>query len=173
MCYVAEKLLIMNILDILKKYTDENHRLSQKEIVEILDNEYDMKTDKKSVKRNLMNLIKFGYDIEYSESLRVYKNKQRKEIESLILSDFYLNCDFSDGELRLLIDSLMFSKHIPHAPCMELVEKLEGLSNIYFRSRVKHISTFTDNSVDNKQLFYTIDVLDEAISKKTSIFFVL
>lgn len=125
MCYAAEKLLIMNILDILKKYTDENHRLSQKEIVEILDNEYDMKTDKKSVKRNLMNLIKFGYDIEYSESLRVYKNKQRKEIESLILSDFYLNCDFSDGELRLLIDSLMFSKHIPHAPCMELVEKLE------------------------------------------------
>ena len=54
----------MNILDILKKYTDENHRLSQKEIVEILDNEYDMKTDRKSVKRNLMNLIEFGYDIE-------------------------------------------------------------------------------------------------------------
>lgn len=86
-----KKLLIMNILDILKKYTDENHRLSQKEIVEILDNEYDMKTDRKSVKRNLMNLIEFGYDIEYSESLRVYKNKQDEEIKSLILSDFYLN----------------------------------------------------------------------------------
>lgn len=173
MRYAAEKLLIMNILDILKKYTDKNHRLIQKEIVEILDNEYDMKTDKKSVKRNLMNLIEFGYDIEYSESLRVYKNKQGKEIESLILSDFYLNRDFFDGELRLLIDSLMFSKHIPQAQCMELVEKLEGLSNIYFLSRVKHISTFTDDSVDNKQLFYTIYVLDEAISKKTSIFFVL
>lgn len=48
-----KKLLIMNILDILKKYTDENHRLSQKEIVEILDNEYDMKTDRKSVKEIL------------------------------------------------------------------------------------------------------------------------
>ena len=60
----------------------------------------------------------------------------------------------------------MFSKYIPYAICMELVEKLEGLSNIYFRSRVKHISTFTDNSVDNKQRFYTIYVLDEAISKK-------
>ena len=174
MCAMQQKkLLIMNILDIFKKYTDENHRLIQKEIVEILDNEYDMKTDKKSVKRNLMNLIEFGYDIEYSESLRFYKNKQGKEIESLILSDFYLNRDFFDGELRLLIDSLMFSKHIPQAQCMELVEKLEGLSNIYFRSRVKHISTFTDDSVDNKQLFYTIYVLDEAISKKTSIFFVL
>ena len=31
-----KKLLIINIFDILRKYTDENHRLSQKEIVEIL-----------------------------------------------------------------------------------------------------------------------------------------
>lgn len=166
-----KKLLIIKILDILKKYTDENHRLSQKEIVEILDNEYDMKTDRKSVKRNLMNLIEFGYDIEYSESLRIYKNKQGKEIESLILSDFYLNRDFSDGELRLLIDSLLFSKHIPYSQRRDLVEKLEGLSNIYFRSRIKHISAFSDNSMDNKQLFYTIGVLDEAISKQKQVSF--
>lgn len=37
-----KKLLMMNILDILKKYTDENHRLSQKEIISILQEEYDM-----------------------------------------------------------------------------------------------------------------------------------
>ena len=37
-----KKLTIMNILDILKRYTDENHRLSQKEIQEILDREYEI-----------------------------------------------------------------------------------------------------------------------------------
>ena len=37
-----KKLIIMNILDILKRYTDENHRLSQKEIQDILEREYDM-----------------------------------------------------------------------------------------------------------------------------------
>ncbi len=58
-----KKMLIMNILDILKKYTDENHRLSQKEIVDILKSEYDMTVDRKAVKRNLMNLIDFGYEI--------------------------------------------------------------------------------------------------------------
>ena len=31
-----KKLLIINILDILQKYTDENHKLSQKDIAEIL-----------------------------------------------------------------------------------------------------------------------------------------
>ena len=36
-----KKLIIINILDILKKYTDENHRLSQKEISDILEKEYE------------------------------------------------------------------------------------------------------------------------------------
>lgn len=37
---LPKKLLIINILDILKKYSDKNHRLSQKDIIEILDKEY-------------------------------------------------------------------------------------------------------------------------------------
>ena len=57
----------------------------------------------------------------------------------MILSDFYLERDFSDAELRLLIDSLLFSKHIPYSQCKELIEKLEGLSNKYFEAKVKHI----------------------------------
>ena len=50
----------MNILDILKRYTDENHRLSQKDIQDILEREYDMTVERKAVKRNLMNLIEFA-----------------------------------------------------------------------------------------------------------------
>jgi len=167
----SKKLLIINILDILKKYTDEDHRLSQKEIVDILAKEYNTKTDRKSVKRNLMNLIDFGYDIEYSESIRMIKNKDGKEEETYILSDFYLNRDFSDSELRLLIDSVLFSSHIPQAQCRKLIEKLESLSNIYFKSKVKHICNLPDNQPTNAQLFYTIEILDEAISKGRQVSF--
>ena len=42
-----KKLIIINILDILKKYTDEDHRLSQKEIEDILEREYENITKKK------------------------------------------------------------------------------------------------------------------------------
>ena len=45
-----KKLMIINILDILKKYTDEDHRLSQKDIVDILKKEYSMPADRKAVK---------------------------------------------------------------------------------------------------------------------------
>lgn len=172
--YTAQpkKLLILNILDILKRYSDENHRLSQKEISDILKKKYNMTVDRKAIKRNLMDLIDFGYEIEYSESVRMVPNKLTGELEeSYILSDFYLVRDFTDSELRLLIDSLLFSKHVPYSQCKDLVEKLESLTNIYFKSRVSHIARLPDEHGDNKQLFLNIELLDEAISKKRKVTF--
>ncbi|MBQ9922283.1 MAG: WYL domain-containing protein, partial [Clostridia bacterium] len=167
-----KKLLIINILDILRRYSDEDHRLSQKDIVDILRKEYDMTADRKAVRRNILGLIEFGYDIEYSESVRmVLDGKTGEPTENCIMTDFYLVRDFTDGELRLLIDSLLFSKHIPYSQCMELVSKLSGLSNRYFQNHIKHIRTMTDTAPQNKQLFYTIEVLDEAISGGSKVVF--
>ena len=162
-----KKMLILNILDILKRYSDENHRLSAKDIGERLEQEYFQKVDRKAVKRNLMNLIDFGYDIEYSEAVRTKKNGE----EEIIYSDWYLNREFIDAELRLLIDSLLFSKHIPYNQCKELIAKLEGLSNTYFKSKVKHIRTMPEKLPENKALFYSIEILDEAIEKKKRVQF--
>ena len=150
-----KKTLILNILDILRRYTDEDHRLSQKEIAEILRTEYGMEAERKTIRRHLLNLIDCGYEIEYSESVRMVPNRKTGELE----------------ESYLLIDSLLFSKHVPYSQCRELVEKLEGLSNVYFRSRVKHIRTMPDTAPQNKQLFYTIELLDEAISKGRKVSF--
>ena len=167
-----KKTLILNILDILRRYTDEDHRLSQKEIAEILRTEYGMAAERKTIRRHLLNLVDCGYEIEYSESVRMVPNhKTGVPEESYLWSDFYLVRDFTDAELRLLIDSLLFSKHIPYSQCRELVEKLEGLSNVYFRSHVKHIRTMPDTAPQNRQLFYTIELLDEAISKGRKVSF--
>ncbi len=161
--YTAQpkNMLIMNILEILKKHSDENHRLNQKDIIDLLDSEYKMKVDRKAVKRNLMNLLDFGYELEYTETPR----KNKKGEEEIIYSDWYLVRDFTDAELRLLIDSLLFSKHIPYSQCKELIEKLERLSNKYFKAKVKHIRNLPEKMPNNKQIFYVIEILDEAISK--------
>ena len=161
----TKKALLLSILDILRRYSDEDHRLSQKDIVELLNRDYGMTVERKSIRRNILSLIECGYEIEYSEAVRMMPNRQTGEMEeSYIWSDFYLVREFTDSELRLLIDGLLFSKHIPYSQCRELVEKLEGLSNNYFRARVKHIRTMPDNTEPNKQLFYTIEILDEAIT---------
>lgn len=86
-----KKLIILNILDILRKYTVENHTLSQREIWNILKNEYNMTVDRKAIRRNLINLMECGYEIEYSESLRTVTNKKTgNPEESCIWSDFWL-----------------------------------------------------------------------------------
>ena len=162
-----KKMLIINILDILKNYTDENHRLSQKQIIDILEKDYNMKVDRKAIKRNLLNLIDSGHYLEYSESIRTNKNGE----EESMYSDWYYIRDFSDAELRLLIDSLLFSKHIPYSQCKELIGKLEGLSNKFFKSKVGYIRSLPENLPENKQLFYTIEILDEAIGEGKQVSF--
>lgn len=155
-----KKLLILNILDILWKDSDQDHRLTQREIGEILRTRYGMAADCKAIKRNLMDLVEFGFDIEYRE---VPRGGAGEEEENTILTDFYLVRPFTEGELRLLIDGLLFSRHLPHRQCRELVEKLKGLSSRYFHSRVRHI---VREQEDNQQLFLNIELLDEAIEKR-------
>lgn len=162
-----KKLLIMNILDILKRYSDADHRLSQRDIIDVLHDEYDMEADRKAVKRNLMNLLDFGYHLEYSESFR----RNKKGEEEVIYTDWYLEREFSDAELRLLIDSLLFSKHIPYSQCKDLIEKIKGLSNRYFEAKVHHICNLPENQPKNAELFYTIEVLDDAIEKGSQVTF--
>lgn len=118
----SKKLMIINILYILRRYTNKDHHLSQKEFSEILQQEYHMKADRKAVKRNLMNLIDFGYEIEYSETIRMVPNAQTEKLEeSYILSDFYLCREFDDSELRLLTDSLLFFQAYPLQPMQDTI----------------------------------------------------
>lgn len=155
-----KKMMIMNILDILKNYSDADHRLSQQDIIGLLKKDYGMDAERKAVKRNLDNLIYDGYDINYKEISRG-KGKNK----NTICSDYYLIRDFDDSELRLLIDGLLFSKYIPYSQCKELIKKLEKQSNKYFKSRIKFIQLLKNDKKVNRELFYSIDIIDEAIRK--------
>lgn len=160
-------MVTINILDILKKYSDMDHRLTQQDIADILKKEYYMDVDRKTIKRNLMNLLDLNCGIDYTEISR----KDEKGNDTTICTDWYIQREFTDSELRLLIDSVLFSKNIPYTQCKQLIEKLKGLSNVYFDKKVKHICNLPDNQPRNKELFYTIDVLDEAISQNKKVAF--
>lgn len=162
-----KKMVTINILNILKKYSDMDHRLTQQDIAEILKKEYYMDVDRKTIKRNLMNLLDLECGIDYTEISR----KDEHGNETSICTDWYIQPEFNDSELRLLIDSLLFSKNIPHTQCKQLIEKLIGLSNIYFNKKVNHICNLPDNHPENREVFYTIDLLDEAISQNKKVAF--
>jgi hypothetical protein len=59
----TKKMLILNILEILKKYTNETDPktyLTQKEIGNLLLQEYGMTADRKAIRRNLTDLMEAG-----------------------------------------------------------------------------------------------------------------
>lgn len=160
----SKKLCLFNVLEILKNYTDEEHKITQAEILKKLKEEYDMEVDRRTIASNINDLIELGYEIEFEETTRMIRNeKTGKSEESTIKSSFYLVRDFEKSELRLLIDSLLFSKHLPYSQCKELVLKLEKLSNKYFKSRMAYIKTMPEDKTNNQQIFLNIDILDEAI----------
>lgn len=60
---------------------------------------------------------------------------------------------------------------IPYRQAKDLIVKLESLSNIYFKSRAQYIYPLPSDRTDNKQVFYNIGILDEAIRKKQKVLF--
>lgn len=170
-----KKLLILYILDILKRYSDDEHGLNHKDILDLLKTEYGMTADRKSIRNNIDMLIDAGFDIEYDEVPRMYGASEDYETEipdeRTIKKNFRFNHEITFGELRLLIDSILFSKNIPGRQRIALIQKLENLSSVYFRSRVKHITTVPVLANKNKELFYNIDTIDEAISTKKQLSF--
>ena len=161
-----KKMINMYILDILKHYTDAEHPMTQKEIQQKLESDYDMVVDRKAIKANLEDFINDGtYNIDYATKIRFSPNPKTGELEkNEILTGVYYNAEFTDSELRLLMDSVLFSKSIPSTNKSEILDKLKDLSNKYFKFSVANIQSYesTDREM-NKELFYTIEILDEAI----------
>ncbi|WP_251198372.1 helix-turn-helix transcriptional regulator [Anaerotardibacter muris] len=178
-----KKLLIVNIIDILNRYTDSEHTLTQREIEQILKDEYLMEADRKTVRRNLSDLIDCGiFELEYKETTRItpkmVKNAKTGKMEptgemeeSSVYTDFSLVRDFTEGELRYLIDGVFASKHIAANHRRELIKKIERLGGRYFKAHANNIAKEAPTAVYSAQLFYTIGVLDEAIQKRKKVKF--
>lgn len=150
-----KKMLNMLILDILKEYSDQDHRLTQQEIIRLLKSNYDMECDRRSVKNNVFCLKELGYEISTEDGY------------------YLMERDFDDAELRMLIDSVLFSKNLTQKQAKSLIEKLKGMGNRYFPVKINHVSNLPElHHGDNKQLMYALDTINEAISQKRKISFI-
>ena len=150
-----KKLALIRILQILWKYSDFDHPMTQEEIAAHLEADYGIAIERKAVSRNLSLLKEAGFDIES------WRN-----------GSCLVSRDFEDAELRLLIDGVLSSRHITAAHTKDLIERLCGLSNRYFKSHVKHVCSVNDwGKTDNQALFYNIEIVDEAIEKRLRVVF--
>ena len=142
-----KKLALLRIYQILYKYSDYDHPLKQEDLIQLLDNEYGIPLERKAVGRNLALLKDAGFDIEWNRG-----------------GSWLAEREFTDAELRVLIDGVLSSKYISERYSKDLINKLCNLSNKYFKSHVRHIYTVGDwDKSENQQLFLNIEMIDDAI----------
>ena len=145
----AKKLALLRILQILHKYSDLQHPLTQEKIAYYLDSEYGIVIERKAISRNISLLM--DADVEIGHCRDGYYLETR---------------EFEDTELKLLVDSVLCNQNITAKHSADLIEKLCKLSNKYFRSHVKNIHTVKDwNKTENPALFYNIELVDMAIEE--------
>ena len=149
-----KKVLNMMILEVLEQYTDSDHRLTQQKIVELLEKNYGVPCTRQTVKNNLMLLKNMGYDISMRGGI------------------FLKSRLFDNAELRMLIDSVLFSRTLSGEEAERLIKKLTGLGNKYFRAKVKHVCHLPKLiHSDNKQVLLNLDVLNDAIEQERKVRF--
>lgn len=170
-----ERILLLDLLQVLKTHTDKDNKLTQHEIIKLLKKKEGKLPQRKTVKNNIEKLIRYGEQegidkIEYETKTRAKDQNDTDDLTE-IYTDFYYERDFTHSELRFLIDGVLFSRQIPAAEKKKLIIKITKLTSKYFEPRMKHIRILEQDRAISKNIFQTLNMIDEAITKSKKISF--
>ena len=155
---LSERANALCILEILKEYSDSEHILTMKELIYKMRQIYDIEIDRRTVYSAVSLLRKMGYDVSKYEENKV---------------GYYLRSrTFEPSEILLLTDAIYTFPFIPQKQSEDLIKKLQKQLSIHKRKEHKHLTLVkSEKKTDNKQIFWNIEQLDEAISKKRQVSF--
>ena len=152
-----QKLKLIYILDILKRYSDEENPLNANDIAEKLA-EYNITAERKSIYNDLTCLEQYGCDI-----IKATKPKR---------GWFIGDREFEVPEIYLLCDAVRSAKFISGKKTRELLQKLNGMLSVYQAKRWKNSVFFSlSDKTANEELYYNIDKISSAIENKKQIRF--
>lgn len=143
-----KKSSILLILKVLEEYTDENHYLTQKEIVDKVNQLYGIEIERKSVGSSLMLLEELGYDI----------NKGSKGGFALLTRSFDLT------EASFLIDAIFSSRSIDGKKAKKIANEVSNCFSKYQRKDYSYIYKSSEiNRTINNEVLYNISIIHEAM----------
>ena len=145
---------IIYILNILKKYSDEEHKLSVAEIKRRVKEIYDVEIDTRTIRRNI-NLLK--YKLDYDISTREDNGK-----------GYYINrdpeTDFEPGEVRAIIDNFSYANYIVPSVAKEIIKKCKKMQTVYENEKLKDYQIYAVNSkTENAEVIKNIEDISSSI----------
>lgn len=153
-----KKTSILAVYKVLEEFSDENHPLTRTEITDLIEKQYNITIDRRTLYRNIEMLINFGYDIsDYNENKIGYYLKDRL---------------FQHSEVLLLCNAVHASHFIPDKASKDLVNKLLSCQSRYKRNDYfKNVYLPNNKKKDNKQFLLNIEQISKAITEKKVIKF--
>ena len=153
---LTEKANAICLLEVLKEYSDAEHILPMREIIGKMQSLYGIKIDRRTVYGAVALLIEIGYDISIYEDNGVGYYLRSRELEQ--------------SEVLLLTDAVYSFPFIPAKQTEQLVQKLQKQLSVHQRKRYRYLTiSRQDRKTDNRQVFWNIEQLDEAIAQKKKV----
>ncbi len=153
---------ILYILNVLKKYSDEEHKLSISEIKDKIKEIYDVEIDPRTIRRNI-NLLKEKFDYDIS----TYNDNK---IGYYISND--PDTDFEPGEIRAIIDTFSYSSFIEEKVAKEIIKKCRNLQTVYENEKIKNYKVYSSKGkTNNKEVIKNIEDISESIRNKHKVKF--
>ena len=153
---------ILYILNILKKYSDKEHKLSISEIRNKINEKYEIDIDPRTIRRNI-NLLqqKFGYDIStYNDNKIGYYISNDPET------------DFEPGEIRAIIDTFSYSTFIEQRMAKGIIKKCKNLQTVYENEKIKNYRIYSPKGkTNNIEVIKNIEDIANSIINKNKIKF--
>ena len=160
-----KKFAPLYILQILEKYTDENHTLTYEEICEKLE-KCGFPMERKAVSRYAEDLKEIGFKI-HGVGERDENGKKVKTRRGI-----WLEKDFSDENLQMLIDSVLYSKYISQVEAEALIKKIRGMGSATFQQKNKGIAKLSSvYHAREAGFFKELNVVQQAIVEEKKIAF--
>lgn len=152
------KLRPLYLAKILYEQTDEEHFLTTAQLIQILEEQYGIRSHRQTIKTEIELLRQFGLEIEEVKSTQNRYNLFGRK--------------FDAPELKLLIDAVESSKFITAGKSKELVEKLGSLASNHVAASLKrNVSCEGRIKPGNERIYFIIDAINEAINANKKISF--
>lgn len=159
----SRKMLAVSILEALQKETDAEHRISLGQLNEKLGRYHGKQVDYHTLRDHLRELLLNDYPVRVGD-MEPEELANLEDLDGIRLKNLWYAHPLTDVEIHLLMDGLLFSRHIPVDDKKEIARKLSALSSIYFKNYVKAIQPDEGRVTLNDQLFRNFEILDDAIS---------
>jgi len=120
---INKKQSLLCVLEILREYSDNKHILKQSQLLDLVEINYDLKIDRRTLYSNIDLLKQFGYDIsDFNDNGFGYYLNERT---------------FSSYDMNLIVDAILKDDTASSKAKARIITTIEGMCSKYNKRKIR------------------------------------